>query len=131
MLELIKKSPRTNKMRHIKWHETCNCKCRSDSSVCNNKHQNDDKCRCECKELIDECVCGKGSIWNPGNYKCEFDKSCDVSEYLDYENCKCIKKLVDKLIEESIENINELKMLKWLYLSMEMSLYVLTHFLLY
>ena len=27
---------RTNETRHIKWHETCKCKCRSDASVCNN-----------------------------------------------------------------------------------------------
>ena len=41
---------RTNETRHIKWHETCKCKCRLDASVCNNKQRwNDDKCRCECK----------------------------------------------------------------------------------
>ena len=44
---------RTNETRHIKWHETCKCKCRLDASVCNNKQRwNNDKCRCECKELI-------------------------------------------------------------------------------
>ena len=26
------------------------------------------------------------------------DKSCDIGEYLDYENCNCTKKLVDKLV---------------------------------
>ena len=57
---------RTNETRHIKWHETCKCKCRLDASVCNNKQRwNDDKCRCECKELIDKGVCDKGFIWNP------------------------------------------------------------------
>ena len=25
------------------------------------------------------------------------DKPCDVRKYLDYENCKCIRRLVDKL----------------------------------
>ena len=51
---------RTNKTRHIKWHETCKCKCRLDASVCNNKQRwNDDKCQCECKELIDKGVCGR------------------------------------------------------------------------
>ena len=47
-----------NETRHIKWHETCKCNCRLDASVCNNKQRwNDDKCRCECKELIDKvCV---------------------------------------------------------------------------
>ena len=46
---------RTNETRHIKWHETCTFKCRLDASVCNNKqHWNNDKCSCECKELINK-----------------------------------------------------------------------------
>ena len=28
---------RTNEERHIKFHETCKCKCRLDASVCNNQ----------------------------------------------------------------------------------------------
>ena len=28
---------RTTETRHVKWHETCKCKCRLDASVCNNK----------------------------------------------------------------------------------------------
>ena len=52
---------RTNETRHIEWHETCKRKFRLDASVCNNKKcWNEDKCRCECKELIDKCVCNKG-----------------------------------------------------------------------
>ena len=54
---------RTNETRHIKWHETCKCKCRLDASACNNKQRwNDDKCRCECKELIAKGVCDKEFI---------------------------------------------------------------------
>ena len=49
----------------------------------------------------------KGYIWNPTNCKCERDKSCDFGEYLDYENRKCRKRLVDKLIEKCNENIEE------------------------
>ena len=30
---------RANETRHIKWHETCKCKCRLDASVCNNKQR--------------------------------------------------------------------------------------------
>ena len=37
---------------------------------------------------------------------------CDVGEYLDYENCKCKKKLVDKLLEECTENVKEVKLAK-------------------
>ena len=102
-----------SKTKHIEWHETCKCKCRLDASVCNNKqHWNDDKYKCECKELIDKSVCDKGSIWNPSNCKCECDTLCDVGEYLDYENCKCRKKLVDKLVEECTENVEEVKLAK-------------------
>ena len=36
--------------------------------------------------------------------------SCDVREYLDYENCKCRKNLVDKLVQECGENIDEAKL---------------------
>ena len=104
---------RTNETRHIKWHETCKYKCRLDASVCNNKQRwNNDKCQCECKELIDKGICDKGYIWNPSNCKCECDKSCDFGEYVDYENCKCIKRLVDKLIEEYNENIEETSLIK-------------------
>ena len=99
---------RTNETRHMKWHETCKCKWRLDASVCNNKQRwNDDRCRSECKELIDKGVCDEGFIWNPSNFEC--DKSCDVGEYLDYKNCKCWKKLVDKLTEECTENIDEVE----------------------
>ena len=80
----------TNEARRIEWHETSKCKCKFNSNVCNNKqHRNDDKCRCECKELINRGICDKGFIWNPNNCECEFYKSCDLSEYLDYKNCKC------------------------------------------
>ena len=49
---------RTKETRHIKWHKTC--KCKLDVSVCNNKQRwNDDKCRRECKELIDKEMCDK------------------------------------------------------------------------
>ena len=101
---------RTNETRHMKWHESFKCKCRLDVSVCNNKQcWNDDECRCECKELVDKGVCDEGFIWNPSNCECECDKSCDVGEYLNYKNCKCRKKLADKLTEEFIEIIDEVK----------------------
>ena len=104
---------RTNETRHINWHEKCKCKCRLNASVCNNKQRwTDDKCRCEYKELIDKEVCDKGFIWNPSNCACECDKSCDVGEYLEYENCKCRKKLVDKLVEEYTQIVEEVKLAK-------------------
>ena len=62
--------------------------------------------------MIDKGVCDKGFIWNPSNCECECDKSCDIGEYLDYENCKCRKKLVDRLIEECTENIEETRLVE-------------------
>ena len=56
---------------------------------------NNDKCTCECKVMIDKGAWDKGFIWNLSNCQCECDKSCDIGEYLDYENCRCRKKLVD------------------------------------
>ena len=101
----------TNETRHIKWHESCMCICRLEKIICNSKQRwNDDKCRCECKELIDKSVCDKGFIWNPSNCECECDKSCGIGEYLDYSNCKCRKKLIDPLVEERTENIDETKL---------------------
>ena len=89
---------RTNETRHIKYHETCKCKCRLNASVWNNKQRrNDDKCRCECKEFVDKGIC---------------DRGYDLGEYLHYENCKCRKRLVDKLVEEGNENIDEEKLTK-------------------
>ena len=59
---------RTNKARHIKRHEICKCKCRLDAILCNNKQRwNNDKCRCEYKESINNGRCDKGFIWNPSN----------------------------------------------------------------
>ena len=67
---------RTNETRHIKWHETCKCKCRLDARSSNNKqHWNTDKCRCEYRELIYRGICDKGFIWNRSNCKCKYDKS--------------------------------------------------------
>ena len=92
---------RINETRFVIWHETCKCVCRLDGIICNNKQRwNKNKCRCECKELIDKGICDKGFIWNPSNCECECDKTCDIGEYLDYESCKCRKKLADKLIDE-------------------------------
>ena len=65
---------------------------------------------CECKELTDKGTCDKGFIWNRGNCKCECDKNCDIGQYLDFENCKCRKKLAYKLSDEFVETIDKRKL---------------------
>ena len=57
--------------------------------------------------MIDKGICDTRFIWNPSNGECECDKSCDVGEYLDYENWR----LVDKLVEECSKNIDENKLI--------------------
>ena len=101
----------TNQTKHIESHGNCKCKCRLDSSACNNKQRwNKDTCRCECRELTGNGICDKGFSWNPSNCNCEYDKSCD-REYLDYKNCKCRRKITGKLVEECSKNIDENKMI--------------------
>ena len=59
---------RTNETRFIKCHGKCKCECRLDAIVCNNKqHWNKNKCRRECKELVNKGACDKGFIWNSSN----------------------------------------------------------------
>ena len=40
-------------------------------------------------------MCDKGFVWNPSNCECEYDKACNVGEYLEYGNCKCRKTLAE------------------------------------
>ena len=51
-------------------------------------------------------MCDKGFIWNPSNCECECNKSCDIGEYLDYKNCRCKKRIIDKLVEECHGNVD-------------------------
>ena len=104
--------PKTNETRFIEWHETCKRECKFGESACNKQRRNKNKCRCECKQLIDKRVCDKGFISNPSNCECECDKASDVGEYLDYENCKCRKKWAGKLVNECTETIEEVKLAK-------------------
>ena len=57
-------------------------------------------------------MCYKRFIWIQSNCECQCDKSSDVGEYLDYQNYKCRKKLVDKLVEECTETVEEVKLVK-------------------
>ena len=83
---------RTNEAKHIKWCETCKCQCRLDASVYNNKKRwNHDKCKRQCKELIDNGRCNKVFIWNFSNCERDCDKLCNFGEYLDYKSCNSEK----------------------------------------
>ena len=64
------------------------------------------------KNWFIKVVWNKGSAWNPSHCERECGKSCDVGEYLDYEDCRCWKQLVDKLVEECTETVKEMKLAK-------------------
>ena len=57
-----------------------------------------------------EGVLDKEFIWNLNNCECECNQSCEAGECLDYENCKCRKRLVDELAEECTENVEEVSL---------------------
>ena len=61
--------------------------------------------------MLDKGVCDTGFFWNPSNCDSERDKSCDRRQYLDYESCRCRKKLIDKLVEKCNKNIDASKMI--------------------
>ena len=92
-LKVFNLMPWNNQTKQIKWHESCKCECRLISTVCNNKEKwNKDKSRCEYKEFVDKQECDEAFISSPSNCNCECNKSCNMSEYLDYKNCKCRRK---------------------------------------
>ena len=54
-----------NETRYVVQHESCECKCGLDESVCNTKQKwNHDECQCECKELDDWSSCKNDYVWN-------------------------------------------------------------------
>ena len=104
---------RINEARHLCWHDTSTCKFRLDLSICDNEQRwnNNNKCRCECKYFFDKVRCNDGFIWNPNICKCECDKSCDAGEYLEYEKCKCIKKLTLECEDEILNTADTAQLL--------------------
>ena len=61
--------------------------------------------------FFDKVRCNDGFIWNPNICKCECDKSCDAGEYLEYEKCKCIKKLTLECEDEILNTADTAQLL--------------------
>ena len=60
---------RINELKTLTKHISCECKCKFDGTKCNsNQWWNNDKCRCECKQLH---VSEKDYVWNPAT--CNFE----------------------------------------------------------
>ena len=90
-----------NEIRILVQHDSCECKCGLNESVCNWKQKwNRDKCQCECKELDDWSSCEKRCLWNPSKCVRERNKACKIDEYLHTKNCSWKKRLISKLVLE-------------------------------
>ena len=82
----------TNKTTQIIFHESCECICRLDPIICNNKQKwNKDKCSCD--SLINK-KCGN-KFWNPNTCKCE------------YRAAYLLKKECEEIIDNKTLLINE------------------------
>ena len=78
-MKVLNQMSRTTETCCISWHETYACECRLDAKVCKDKqHWNSNKCRWECKKLIDNGRCNDGFIWNPSIYECECDYPINI-----------------------------------------------------
>ena len=80
-IKLFNIMSRINETGHVSWLATRKCKWILGASVCNNEQPwNNDQCKCKgrCAEFI----------WNPSIFVCKCDKSYDIGEYLDNENCE-------------------------------------------
>ena len=81
-----------NETRHVSCHKTCACKFCLDVSICNDKQSwNNDKCRCECKELIQKVDVMMGLFGILVYVNVNVIVKC---------NCKCRKRLIGKLLLE-------------------------------
>ena len=89
----------TNTAKQIEWHESCNCVCKLNSTVCNNKQKwNENKCRCEC--LVNK-KCDNDFIWNISN--CEFEYRKKAVKLTTEEECEEINDSTI-VIKELVEN---------------------------
>ena len=92
-------------------HESRECKCRLNESVCNSKQKwNHVDCQYQCKELDDWGSCKNGYIWHFSTCDCECNKVCQIDKHWDIRNCSCKTRLIGKLVlqrENEILNTTE------------------------
>ena len=79
-----------NGARFLVQHESCECKCWLNESVCNSKQKwNYDECTCECKKLEDLRSCKNDYMMNPFTCDCKCNKAYKIDEYLDIKYFPC------------------------------------------
>ena len=76
-----------NKLKILWKHISFECKCKFDDRKWNSKQKgNNDLYQCECKKRIS--ICEEDHAWNPSTSACEYDKKCEIGEYLKDYTCK-------------------------------------------
>ena len=100
-----------NETKFLVEHESCECKCELNESICNSKQKwNHNECSWECKELDNWSSCKDDYMWSFGTCDCECNKVKLMDEYLDIKNRSCEKRLIGKLVlecENEILNVTE------------------------
>ena len=86
-----------NESEALAKHIPYESRCEFDGRKCSSKQKlNNDKCQWECKKTIKYRECEEDHVWNPSTCACEFDKDCEIDEYL--KECEWVKSLIDDLV---------------------------------
>ena len=84
--------------QHVQ-HESCECKCELNESLCNSKQKwNHDECWCGCKKLHDSSFYKNDYMWNLSTCNSECNKACKIDKYLDTKNFSRNKRLFGRLV---------------------------------
>ena len=101
---------KVNQTRFLVQYELWEYKFRSNESVCNAKQKwYHDKCRCECKKMVDWRSCEKSYMWNPSKCGCGRDKTCGLALQkkwsfplrIFFSKCDQIRSLLKKSLTEN------------------------------
>ena len=91
-----------NELKTLKRQISCEFKCRFEAKKCNsNQWWNDDKRRCECKQVH--------YVWNPATYFCENGKYSASIEDNSMISCDKVIKSNEEEIKTIAGNFNEKK----------------------
>ena len=64
-----------NEIKILRKHKSYKRQCKLDGRKCNsNQKRNNNKCRCECKNLKEHIACEKDYVWSPARCSCKNGK---------------------------------------------------------